>query len=102
MAHLAGVLGQVGDEKFSPVTDEPHGLLPFVDPHSHKTAPIRKVVLQGILPAPNSEIARRYFEWPRIPIRNTRVNCEFFQCMFEHDIFSTFMTKVGDTQRLCR
>jgi hypothetical protein len=56
MAYLAGVLGQFPSLCFSPITDEPQSLTPFLDERSHRKAPIRRLVLDGLLPSPSGEV----------------------------------------------
>lgn len=57
MAYLAGVLGQIPEQTFCPVTDKPQWLAPFVDKHEQRKSPIRRIILREILPAPNRKIA---------------------------------------------
>jgi hypothetical protein len=57
MAYLAAVLGQISEnEKFYPITDAPYGLAPFIGKVDRRNTPLRKLILEHILPAPSEEI----------------------------------------------
>lgn len=56
MTYLASVLGQIGEEKFYPITEASEGLSPFINESARLQFRTRKIILEAILPAPSREI----------------------------------------------
>lgn len=56
MAYLASVLGQIAKERFYPITEGSENLSPFINKSARLQLRTRKIILDGILPAPSHEI----------------------------------------------